>query len=700
MAYYYDQDGNKIPVDSHSTPEEKDAAAQQEQANARAANGDNSAGGDAGGVQAPGAAGQVDNSGKTVDGPVGNTQGTPITKEQKAAAAAAADAAAKAAAAKAAYEQAQSHFEYGGWAGGASEAASRYAKLGADAQGRAGESLALGAVNDDRNANAQARGNQMSIAQLIADRASGKTPSIAGMVGTQNIGRALADQSSIAASARGPAALALAQQQQANNSANAVSTINNQTEVNSAVERQNAENAAMGAYTGIRGGDQSLMGADAGVSIAQANINANQRAENDRFQLGMTGAETDVQKAQLNAQGNQVGIQAGVGNAAAARDQAAGFHSDDRTDKYIGIGAGPAATAGGLILANALGGSSGNGGAAGGVSGGYGTGGTAAGPGGAAGSSSGQAPGDGAFNAGDAIGSGSSGDGSVPDPISSDVRGKTGIAGEGSRVDAFLEGIHPLSYHYKDSVNEPRSKPTGGRYLGISAQDLEAVPEVGHQLVSDGPRGKQVEVGPSLSAALAGIARLHERVKAVESGGDRVTDKDRHDLTNGPSNWQVEWNRSRGNKSESGMSDEQDYNNDPRPYDDDNTLAMNAHGGGIARHITSDMAAKTDVATEGAAPYVDPRAKAWDEGHNAALDKVQQMRMMSPDELKALGDKGNRLANAVRGAKADAYDEARGISQHIMQPRPGRQMASFQRGDEADMSKPAPLASLYTGGQR
>jgi hypothetical protein len=50
------------------------------------------------------------------------------------------------------------HFQYGGWAGGASEAASRYAKLGADAQGRHGETLALGAVNDDRNANAQARG--------------------------------------------------------------------------------------------------------------------------------------------------------------------------------------------------------------------------------------------------------------------------------------------------------------------------------------------------------------------------------------------------------------------------------------------------------------------------------------------------------------------------------------------------------------
>ena len=83
MAYYYDQDGNKIPVDDHSPQEAKDMAAQQEQANARAANGDPNAGGNAGGVQAPGAAGQVDNSGKVVDGPLGNTQGSGVTPEQK-----------------------------------------------------------------------------------------------------------------------------------------------------------------------------------------------------------------------------------------------------------------------------------------------------------------------------------------------------------------------------------------------------------------------------------------------------------------------------------------------------------------------------------------------------------------------------------------------------------------------------------------
>ncbi len=104
--------------------------------------------------------------------------------------------------------------------------------------------------------------------------------------------------------------------------------------------------------------------------------------------------------------------------------------------------------------------------------------------------------------------------------LTSDIHAKEGIASEGdgpmNRADAFMENIHPLSYHYKDAAAEPRSTPTGGRYLGISAQDLESVPEIGQQMVSEGPHGKRIESGPTLSAALAGIARLHERVKGLE----------------------------------------------------------------------------------------------------------------------------------------------------------------------------------------
>jgi hypothetical protein len=83
------------------------------------------------------------------------------------------------------------------------------------------------------------------------------------------------------------------------------------------------------------------------------------------------------------------------------------------------------------------------------------------------------------------------------------------------------------------------------------------------------------------------------------------------------------------------------------------------------------------------------KANAWDLGHNAALDEVQQMRTKSPEELKALGAKGNRLANALAGAKGDAWDEAHGKSQHIMQGQemPTREPQAFQHGDPNDMTR-------------
>ena len=99
--------------------------------------------------------------------------------------------------------------------------------------------------------------------------------------------------------------------------------------------------------------------------------------------------------------------------------------------------------------------------------------------------------------------------------FSSDVRGKK-VDKKQTLADDFLDGIRPLSYHYKQLQDEPRPDPTGGRYLGVTAQDLEGVPEVGRQLVEDTPRGKQVLIKPTLSAALAGLARMNERLRALE----------------------------------------------------------------------------------------------------------------------------------------------------------------------------------------
>ncbi len=56
-------------------------------------------------------------------------------------------------------------------------------------------------------------------------------------------------------------------------------------------------------------------------------------------------------------------------------------------------------------------------------------------------------------------------------------------------VDQFMDSLEPLAYYYKDPADEPRQPATGGKYIGISAQDAERAPKVGRQIVVDTPDG-------------------------------------------------------------------------------------------------------------------------------------------------------------------------------------------------------------------
>ncbi len=103
--------------------------------------------------------------------------------------------------------------------------------------------------------------------------------------------------------------------------------------------------------------------------------------------------------------------------------------------------------------------------------------------------------------------------------ISSDERGKDGSDGA-PVADSYLEALarSKATYSYKDPSQQPTSspRPPGARYGGVMAQSLEQVPEIGTQLVTNTPRGKTLEGGANLSAALMGLGRLAERVKALE----------------------------------------------------------------------------------------------------------------------------------------------------------------------------------------
>lgn len=113
-----------------------------------------------------------------------------------------------------------------------------------------------------------------------------------------------------------------------------------------------------------------------------------------------------------------------------------------------------------------------------------------------------------AYNPGDSFTGEGSGD------ISSDKRGKDVLPGGHTVADAFLDTLKPATYRYKDA------RENGGEQrLGIMAQDVEQSP-TGHDIVKDGPKGKYLEGGATLSSALAGLGRLKERLEAVETSLD------------------------------------------------------------------------------------------------------------------------------------------------------------------------------------
>ena len=124
---------------------------------------------------------------------------------------------------------------------------------------------------------------------------------------------------------------------------------------------------------------------------------------------------------------------------------------------------------------------------------------------------------------GDAMQIGQTAAGAASGGLMSDARAKTDITSESdeparpSMADDFLSRLKPASYNYRDTQDEP-TPGAGGRYLGVMAQALEGTQGAGRSMVKTTPRGKMIEPKATLSAALAGIGRLHERLQALEGG--------------------------------------------------------------------------------------------------------------------------------------------------------------------------------------
>ncbi len=252
-------------------------------------------------------------------------------------------------------------YNYDGEEGGADKASARYAQGAIDAQKRTAEQANYTNANIDRDQGQQSRTSQGDALSMLKSQADGTAPSVAKMSADNSMGKIAAEQSSAAASARGPAALALAQQTAAANTSAAQGNVANAAAVASAQERAEAQNSYLTGATTMRAGDNASRTQSAQQEQFQAQLREKQRAQNDAVTADMTKNEIGVQTAQLGAKQNEQaqgsanknaaqGINAGVaaqnagtaqqngqaviGMAASAAGGAASAVSDERIKDY------------------------------------------------------------------------------------------------------------------------------------------------------------------------------------------------------------------------------------------------------------------------------------------------------------------------------------------------------------------------------
>ncbi len=231
-------------------------------------------------------------------------------------------------------------FNYGGTPGGADEAANRSRWWGDQAQTRGAAQANYAQADQYAGLGLGARSQQQQIADMMQARAMGLTPSIAQMQADRQMQQAMAGQASLAASARGPAGLALAQQQAANNVANAQGQISGQAQVNAANERMQAEQAAMQGLSGMRGQDVNSQQQAAQQQQFQAGLHMQQRGLNDALTMNMMQNERGVRQDQLQAGMQQQGLLSGSLNQQQEMNQARSQANAENERAMLGMALG------------------------------------------------------------------------------------------------------------------------------------------------------------------------------------------------------------------------------------------------------------------------------------------------------------------------------------------------------------------------
>jgi hypothetical protein len=163
----------------------------------------------------------------------------------------------------------------------------------------------------DRQRALQARASQATVMNQLMARAAGQTPSIAQMQGDRQMQQAAGQQAALQASARGRGALGNAATTAASNTANAAQGISNSTQINAANERLQAEQAAFGAASGMRGQDYQSQGQAANQAQFQAGMQLGSRQTNDARATNLQQMGHQAQQQEQQGRVQMQGIAAG-----------------------------------------------------------------------------------------------------------------------------------------------------------------------------------------------------------------------------------------------------------------------------------------------------------------------------------------------------------------------------------------------------
>jgi len=210
---------------------------------------------------------------------------------------------------------------FGGYEGGLDDYRRKLDEQRRQIQGREAFTGDFANANYQRGNALGARGMQAAAATQIWNRATGQAPTVAEQIGQRQQQQAVAQQGAIASSARGRAGLAGANRNFASNVSNATSAIANNTAINAAQERERAENAAFGAFTGMRQGDTQGQQVDAAQSQFQAQQQQANRNANDQYAYGQQQLEGQALGQSLGAKVQNQSTLAGANTAAEVSNQ-------------------------------------------------------------------------------------------------------------------------------------------------------------------------------------------------------------------------------------------------------------------------------------------------------------------------------------------------------------------------------------------